>query len=101
MALSKYTTAALEALHTYQSGKKKSNPCRIKYNGEFIVTLSGKTIWRTRAHCMSALRHHVKEIVERDGYRPGREMEVKRAMAEIMDQIEIIEVSEIISDFRQ
>ena len=38
----------------------RTRPCRIKFNGEFIITISKKTVWRNKAFAKSALLHHLR-----------------------------------------
>lgn len=54
-----------EELSKMTQGKKKikkSTPCRIKYNGEFLTTGSKKTIWPSIGAAKNALRLHFETI---------------------------------------
>jgi hypothetical protein len=51
---------------------RKSTPCRIRFNGRFITTLSGKTLWRTVGHAKTALLHHFETVASRDKYKPNK-----------------------------
>jgi hypothetical protein len=44
--------------------KGKTKPCRIKFNGKFITTLSGKTVWRNITFAKSALLNHFRSAIE-------------------------------------
>ena len=41
---------------TEPKSKKKSKPCRIKIDGKFVKTWSGKSIWAAKGHAKLALR---------------------------------------------
>jgi hypothetical protein len=38
---------------------KKLSPCRVMVNGKFVVTDSGKTIWRRVGDAKSAVKNHL------------------------------------------
>jgi hypothetical protein len=38
---------------------KKLSPCRVMVNGKFIVTNSGKTVWRRVGDAKSAVKNHL------------------------------------------
>ena len=48
---------------------KKRKPTRIKIDGEYIKTDSGKTIWAMPGHAKSALRNHVEGVLRRYAYK--------------------------------
>ena len=50
---------------------KKSRPCRMKIDGKFITTVSGKTVWRRTCDAKNALHHHIKRVV---GYGVAKEV---------------------------
>lgn len=37
----------------------KTKPCRVKFKGNFIVTINGKTIWRNKGFAKISLGHHL------------------------------------------
>ena len=55
--------------------KGKCKPVRIRWNGEFIVTTSNKTVWRNIGDAKMAFKHHLNtvdyEIVGKYGNRLG------------------------------
>jgi hypothetical protein len=56
-------------LHTFTPTiikDKKYIPCRIKVNGEFIQTNSGKSLWKCKAHAKSALKNHLRWKFDRE-----------------------------------
>lgn len=52
-------------LPTKELKNKKLKLCRIKFRGDFITTVTGKTIWKAKSHAKSALLHHF-ECVAKD-----------------------------------
>lgn len=53
----------IDSFNIEQKTIKKTIPHRIKINGNFITTMSGKTIWKTLGHAKSALNHHISNII--------------------------------------
>ena len=41
---------------------RKVKPCRIKFNGKFITTTSGKTVWKARGHAKCAFLNHLIDL---------------------------------------
>ncbi len=42
---------------------KTDTPYRIKINGKYIKTMSGKTLWKTLGHAKSALNNHISNLI--------------------------------------
>ena len=79
--------------------KYKPRPCRIKINGKFVKTLSGKTIWNKPAHAKSAIANHVRSncyIILRgngiDAWNPLWSELFTFLLEEAVKHIEIVEI---------
>lgn len=55
--------------HNNELKQRKTKPCRIKFNGKFVVTISEKTIWRNIGFAKLALNHHLQNCNVYDYYK--------------------------------
>lgn len=79
--------------------KYKPRPCRIKINGKFVKTLSGKTIWNKPSFAKNAINNHVKSHVNcifnanKIGiFDPSRKVLEDFILEEVFKRIEIVEI---------
>lgn len=52
------TLQKIASTFAYPKSTNKTVPHRVKFLGEFIVTESGKTLWRTKGHAKLAVFNH-------------------------------------------
>jgi hypothetical protein len=63
-------------IDAFKNYKVEKPPVRVKINGQFIKTCTGKAGWQTVAHAKAAIKHHVTnmgsdkdmELLVGDGY---------------------------------
>lgn len=67
---------------------QKQIPCRIRYNGHFVATVSGKSVWKHVGHAKNAMRHHVQCLT------PWTSGLRESVWEEVMKAIEFVPVSE-------
>lgn len=51
-------------LKAFEGYEVKKPPVRVKINGNFIKTCTGKAGWQTVAHAKAALKHHFSSIFD-------------------------------------
>lgn len=76
--------------------KRKPRPCRIKLNGKFIKTSSGKTLWNNPGFAKNAIIYHVKSLAY-SGTLLDKDYKVyysylDRCLKEIFNHLEIVEI---------
>lgn len=98
-------SARIETIDT-DTRRKTQKPCRIKWNGKFVRTTSGKTVWNSIGAAKNALRLQfeifgVEKFLEKiyfdegDGYhRPQLEVYYKEFIKKLIDKkiLEFVEV---------
>ncbi|RTL01308.1 MAG: hypothetical protein EKK57_04955 [Proteobacteria bacterium] len=71
----------------------KTRPCRIKFYGNFIVTHSGKTVWRNIGFAKSALLCHLQldsticHLI--GGYYNAKELRTELEKAGLIEYVEV------------
>lgn len=62
MNITPETISVIESSFTKNKSPKtvKTRPCRIMFNGSYITTNSGKTVWRNKGFAKSALLNHLQ-----------------------------------------
>lgn len=80
--------------------RRRARPCRIKFNGEFVVTRSNKTVWQNIGHAKAAALCHLEYAIPGDGLRKetgynGYDVQ-KRVLRELerIGAIQYVEASE-------
>lgn len=53
--------------------KRKTVPCRIRMDGEFVVLDSGKSLWNCEGHAKNALRNHLDGYLSYDDFKESRD----------------------------
>lgn len=59
----------IEATFSWQAKSVKTKPCRIKFNGRFVVLASKKTIWRNVGFAKNALSAHLQSFTSAHGWK--------------------------------